>query len=85
MPFDELERRCFVVLSRMYLDEKICSGCSDFDAHREVGLTDAECDELHRRMAAWNEPGSEPLTGHLFSDWFVFAYLRGKFLKGDER
>lgn len=82
---DEFERRCFVVLSRKYLDDEITGGCSDFDAHKEAGLTDEECDELHRRMAEWNEPGSEPLTGHQFSDFYVFAYLRGKFLVGDEK
>jgi hypothetical protein len=85
MPFDEIERRCFVVLSRMYLDREIAKGCSDFDAHQEVGLADVECNELHRRLAAWNEPGSFPETGHLFQDWLVFAYLRSKFLTAGER
>lgn len=83
--FEEFERRCFVVLSRKYVDREISGGCSDFDAEDEAGLTRDECNELHRRMAEWNEPGSEPRTGCWFDDWLVFAYLRSKFLKPGER
>ena len=56
-------------------------GCSEFDAYREVGLTPAECDALHKKL--WEADGGasrgdDPGSGPVFENWMLMRYFAKK-------
>jgi len=77
MELTDWERKLAAKLLKVASDQFINHGCNDFDAAKEAGLTEEECEALWEQLGEWDTDCLKR-DDTLFLDWLLMRFLADK-------